>query len=197
MAPSSRSGHAWRVRRACPSDASALQVLLDRSCVASARWSHVEIARDHVQAWMAVIDGEPRLERRGRVHHAQPRLGPSVQGNVIEPILPMPDQVRPKLAQRQSEEVLGVMVAWLVARELQIMDIAVHPTSRRLGIAKSLMLEAFQQTCGGWDQVVLEVRKSNIPAIKLYECMGFKVVGERPKYYKDGETALIMVKLSP
>lgn len=59
------------------------------------------------------------------------------------------------------------------------------------------MLEAFQQTCGGWDQVVLEVRKSNIPAIKLYEGMGFKVAGERPKYYKDGETALIMVKLSP
>lgn len=196
MAPSSRSGHAWRIRRACPSDASALQVLLDRSCVAAARWSQLEIARDHVQAWMAVTDGELRMERRARVQ-SQPRLEASVQGNINEPILPMPDLVGPKLDQRNPEKVLGVMVAWLVARELQIMDIAVHPTSRRLGIAKSLMLEAFQQTSGGWDQAVLEVRKSNSPAIKLYECMGFKVVGERPKYYKDGETALIMVKLSP
>jgi RimJ/RimL family protein N-acetyltransferase len=39
----------------------------------------------------------------------------------------------------------------------------------------------------------LEVRKSNVAAIKLYEKFGFEVDGERKKYYRDnGEAALLM-----
>lgn len=37
----------------------------------------------------------------------------------------------------------------------------------------------------------LEVRVSNVVAIKLYEKFGFKQIDTRKKYYKDGEDALI------
>ena len=40
----------------------------------------------------------------------------------------------------------------------------------------------------------LEVRESNMPAINLYQKYGFTQVGKRPKYYRDGETALVMKK---
>jgi ribosomal-protein-alanine N-acetyltransferase len=35
----------------------------------------------------------------------------------------------------------------------------------------------------GANSVFLEVRPSNIPAVELYEKLGFKEVGRRPKYY--------------
>jgi [ribosomal protein S18]-alanine N-acetyltransferase len=42
-------------------------------------------------------------------------------------------------------------------------------------------------------RVLLEVRKSNLPAQKLYEAMGFSTTGIRKGYYSDnGEDALAM-----
>ncbi len=40
-------------------------------------------------------------------------------------------------------------------------------------------------------QVDLEVRESNAAARRVYEALGFEVVGRRPAYYRDGETALL------
>jgi len=41
--------------------------------------------------------------------------------------------------------------------------------------------------------VMLEVRKSNLPAQKLYEALGFSITGIRKGYYSDdGEDALAM-----
>ena len=42
------------------------------------------------------------------------------------------------------------------------------------------------------ERMTLEVRVSNITAIKLYEKFGFVTLGVRPKYYENGEDALIM-----
>ena len=43
-------------------------------------------------------------------------------------------------------------------------------------------------------EILLEVRKSNIKAQKFYEKFGFKEIFVRPKYYKNGEDALILRK---
>ncbi|MCS7314378.1 MAG: GNAT family N-acetyltransferase [Bryobacterales bacterium] len=92
-------------------------------------------------------------------------------------------------------EVEGKVAGFLVWRvtspgEAEILNLAVWPERRRLGIATRL-LESVLATPGyRW---FLEVRESNHPARRLYEKMGFREVGRRPSYYQDtGEAAVVM-----
>ena len=83
-----------------------------------------------------------------------------------------------------------------VADELHILKIAVTPARRGQGIATWFLNRCF--TAGarqGANSVYLEVRPSNIPAVQLYEKLGFKEIGRRPNYYTDSkEDALVMMK---
>ena len=83
-----------------------------------------------------------------------------------------------------------------VADELHILKIAVTPARRGHGIATWFLNSCFTMgTRQGANSVFLEVRPSNIPAVELYEKLGFKEIGRRPKYYSDSkEDALVMMK---
>jgi hypothetical protein len=65
---------------------------------------------------------------------------------------------------------------------------------RRQGIGERLLLALLDLAAArGAHEATLEVRPSNLPARRLYEKYGFKVVGVRPRYYSDNnEDALIM-----
>jgi [ribosomal protein S18]-alanine N-acetyltransferase len=85
------------------------------------------------------------------------------------------------------------VVFWVVAGEMHLLNLAIHPAHRRRGIARALLTAALTQ---GRSQNVfvvwLEVRPSNAAALALYHSFGFKEVGRRPRYYHDnGEDALI------
>ena len=77
-----------------------------------------------------------------------------------------------------------------------IMTVATEPELRGKGIGKKLVLaavERLQEKHLGY--LTLEVRPSNLPAIALYESLGFREVGRRKKYYRDPvEDALLMTK---
>ena len=77
-----------------------------------------------------------------------------------------------------------------------VMNVAVDPGDRRAGIATTLLqalLERVERTEGSTSRYTLEVRRSNQPAIALYEQHGFRAAGLRRRYYADnGEDALIM-----
>ncbi|MHC1783111.1 MAG: ribosomal protein S18-alanine N-acetyltransferase [Anaerolineaceae bacterium] len=90
--------------------------------------------------------------------------------------------------------VIGVVVIWLVLDEAHVGTIAIHPNHRREGVGRRLMDLALAEAAKeGASLVYLEVRRSNLPAIHMYQEMGFKIVGERKKYYQDnGEDALLM-----
>ena len=68
--------------------------------------------------------------------------------------------------------------------------IGVRKEQRRRGIARKMLDKLISFTSE--KPIMLEVRKSNAAAIKLYESAGFKVISEREKYYSDGEDAWIM-----
>lgn len=88
---------------------------------------------------------------------------------------------------------LGFMLAWHVADELHVHNVAVHPQHRRQGIARALMDEVSRYMNEfGVTRSWLEVRQSNQPARRLYEGFGYTVVGVRSAYYADGEDALEM-----
>jgi [ribosomal protein S18]-alanine N-acetyltransferase len=91
--------------------------------------------------------------------------------------------------------IAGYILFWLASDEVDIHNVAVHKDFRRRGLGRSLLekvvLEARRRRSS---RVTLEVRKSNLPAQKLYESMGFAVTGVRKGYYSDdGEDALLMV----
>ncbi len=77
-----------------------------------------------------------------------------------------------------------------------IMNVAVSPERRRLGIASRLLDELFHLTEGDARRgYTLEVRVSNASAIALYQRLGFHATGVRRGYYTDNrEDALVMWK---
>ncbi|MGI8744129.1 MAG: GNAT family N-acetyltransferase [Bryobacteraceae bacterium] len=93
----------------------------------------------------------------------------------------------------------GRIAAFLVSRELadrerEILNIAVHPEFRRLGLAKKLIRSEIERYPGDH---FLEVRESNIPAKLLYQKLGFQQVGVRPQYYENPtEPGIVMRFLS-
>jgi [ribosomal protein S18]-alanine N-acetyltransferase len=85
---------------------------------------------------------------------------------------------------------------WLVTTELHILAIATHPDLRGRGVGAQ-MLEHVLATgrATGCSLATLEVRRSNRPAIAMYERAGFKTVHVRARYYQDdGEDALVMLR---
>lgn len=90
--------------------------------------------------------------------------------------------------------VVGFIGCWLIADEVHISTLAVHPSFRGQGIGRILLEASLDLSAQrGAEVATLEVRVSNAAAINLYQKMGFEVVGRRPGYYRDnGEDALLM-----
>ena len=90
---------------------------------------------------------------------------------------------------------VGYLCRWIVAGELQILNVATHPDWRRRGIGRLLVEAALDEARDeSITRVTLEVRRYNTPAIALYERLGFRRVGERRNYYGAGEDAVLMEK---
>ncbi len=104
-----------------------------------------------------------------------------------------------QLVAEHDGEAVGYLVAWFVVDELQIATIGVKPEWQGRGIGTLLMIAAIKWALAkGASSITLEVRPSNERAIKLYEKLGFRVVGRRENYYKpDGEDALLMTNPNP
>ncbi len=94
----------------------------------------------------------------------------------------------------EQDELLGYVGIYCTLDEGEITNVAVAPAARRRGIARALLTELKQQlACRNVARIVLEVRVSNEPAIRLYEQMGFSVLGVRKNFYeKPTEDAYIM-----
>ena len=85
---------------------------------------------------------------------------------------------------------LGFALGWVVADELEILDVAVDVAARGRGHGATLLRELTMRAVErGARQAFLEVRATNQAAIRLYERAGFSRVGERRGYYADGEDA--------
>jgi [ribosomal protein S18]-alanine N-acetyltransferase len=91
----------------------------------------------------------------------------------------------------------GVLVGYLICSRYDtvwhVMNVAVDPNVRRVGVATTLLLELLKW--GGADNELSTrgVPPPNAAAIALYERFGFRAAGTRRRYYQDnGEDAVIM-----
>ena len=98
-----------------------------------------------------------------------------------------------KIFAYDSEIIIGCGEILVALDCADIINIEVHSEYRRRGIGgkifKQLISYAIENNV---ETITLEVRKSNTPAIALYDCLGFVKISERVRYYSDGEDALIM-----
>jgi ribosomal-protein-alanine N-acetyltransferase len=90
--------------------------------------------------------------------------------------------------------VVAFVVTWHVSDELHVLNVATRTDRRRRGIGRAILDEALSY--GRRERVrhlLLEVRRSNRPAIAMYRSLGFFAMGVRARYYPDDEDAIEMV----
>ena len=74
-----------------------------------------------------------------------------------------------------------------------VVSVAVLEQHRGKGVGKALIIEGINGVISRKsDEIYLEVRISNLPAIKIYEKLGFKIKSRLRTYYRDGEDAYLM-----
>lgn len=92
----------------------------------------------------------------------------------------------------------GYLCYWLIAGEMQILNVATAPQWQRKGVAARLVDHCLRRCRQqGLERAWLEVRVSNRAAISVYRRQGFVATGVRQNYYRDGEDALLMVLGTP
>ncbi|HZI51542.1 MAG TPA: ribosomal protein S18-alanine N-acetyltransferase [Terriglobia bacterium] len=92
--------------------------------------------------------------------------------------------------------IAGFVIFHVAGTNAEVYNIAVDARHARTGIGKQLMNTVVSESLKRYaSRVLLEVRKSNISAIRFYEGFGFKVLGERKDYYSNPvEDAFVMEK---
>ncbi len=117
------------------------------------------------------------------------------------PADPWPEEIIARLIDRftvalRGGEVAGYLALSSVLDEGSVDNVAVHPVLRRRGIADALTEDAISRGREmGLASLTLEVRASNLPAVRLYEKHGFREVGRRRGYYeRPREDAILMTR---
>ena len=95
----------------------------------------------------------------------------------------------------EDGEIVGYACETVLFENAEVDNIAVAESCRRRGVGKKLLkkLETEAKERGA-RVILLEVRVSNAPAMTMYLKEGFKGIYVRPRYYPDGEDAVVMQK---
>jgi len=94
---------------------------------------------------------------------------------------------------RQAGEVVAYAVVSVAGDVAELQRIAVAPDRRRAGLAGALLADVRRRaTAEGAERLLLEVREDNAGALAFYLASGFGELARRPRYYRDGATAVVM-----
>ncbi len=95
----------------------------------------------------------------------------------------------------RKDEIIGYVVPWFVADELQIANLTVKENFRQLGVGRLMLAHVLEMAeARNCRNAYLEVRDSNVAARALYESLGFVVEGVRPKYYGRAQEDAVLMK---
>lgn len=89
--------------------------------------------------------------------------------------------------------VIGYSIIWILFEEFHIANFAIHPDYQQKGLGTYFFNEIMKKAVGV-EYAILEVRDTNVNAIRLYEKFGFKKIVLRKRYYANGDDAIVMRK---
>lgn len=100
------------------------------------------------------------------------------------------------LVAEHEDSIAGFIIAWKVADEIQLNNIAVRKDLRKSGIGSRLLSEISTSDNGRiYSSIFLEVRSRNSDAISFYKDNGFTKTGIRKNYYNDDDALLMEKKI--
>jgi ribosomal-protein-alanine N-acetyltransferase len=89
------------------------------------------------------------------------------------------------LALEVAGAVTGYGIMSIAAAEAHLLNLCVHPSSQNMGFGRRLLNALLAKARdAAADKVFLEVRPSNLRALRLYYSVGFEQIGVRPAYYQ-------------
>ncbi len=92
-------------------------------------------------------------------------------------------------------QVSGYCLASVVANEAELLNLCVSSACQSRGFGRQLLTELHHRLVSEAAKIFLEVRRSNAPAIALYQSLAYQSVGVRKDYYEapvGREDALIL-----
>lgn len=92
-----------------------------------------------------------------------------------------------------DDVVIGYIGRYYFFHEAEVLNFVVDESYQRQGYGQKLF-DKMVKDMKDVKKITLEVRASNIKGINFYTKNGFKQVGVRKKYYKNGEDALLLLK---
>jgi len=149
-------------------------------------------------------DRKPSIEIRNATERDYPAIARIQQGSPEAAQWPVGDYsnfrvllaLLPTRPPAEQGSVAAGFCAWrqVAPDEAELLNLAVDPASRRLGVASAL-LAALQREARG--ELFLEVAEPNEPAISLYEHHGWVRNGVRKGYYQHGNVNAIVMQKRP
>lgn len=98
------------------------------------------------------------------------------------------------LVAERDGQLAGFAVLAVVADEAELESIAVAESARRQGVGRLLLLHLTKMTqAGKLARMFLEVRASNARALSFYHATGWRVCGQRKRYYVDPEEDAVLM----
>lgn len=108
-----------------------------------------------------------------------------------------PDICHIYLVRTPEAPVAGFCAFWRVADEIHVNNLAVRPELRGRGLGRALVDGVIRAAAHlGALSATLEVRRSNIAALRLYQGAGFQQAGVRPGYYTQPVEDALVLRLS-
>lgn len=94
------------------------------------------------------------------------------------------DSVQLLIIKNGVEDIVGYCLYQVVFEQAEILRIGTHPDYQRQGIASQLFIKLNKELQDNKvENLLLEVRADNLPAIALYERQGFVIIHQRKGYY--------------
>ena len=100
------------------------------------------------------------------------------------------------LAARVGPTLIAYLISYVNNTSFVIANVAVDVPHRRKGVGSRILQVALDEAAGrGLKQSLLDVRASNLAAIRMYEEHGFRMVGHKLRYYSSPpEDAMTMMR---